>query len=95
MGGGDRHRRSRAGTGPSAPAGPAGLAVEFVAIRFARYRLPDVLREIPGVRYGAAAQSVQRFAKSLETDPEKSRFVKQLRRQLWNKQIRPRCCFKG
>lgn len=58
--------------------------VMFVAVRFARYRLPEVVREIPGVRYGAAAQAVQRFAKSLESDSEKSRFVKRLRRQLSN-----------
>jgi len=57
-------------------------AVLYVATRHAGYRLVEVLCEVPGLTYQAAAQGVRRFRRGLETDPAKERLVTRLRKQL-------------
>jgi len=54
----------------------------LVAVRYGRRRLVEVVREIPGLQYAAAAQAVKRFAAALEGNREKSRFVARLRVKL-------------
>jgi len=57
-------------------------AIFYVATRHGGYRLAEVLREVPGLNYQAAAQGVRRFRRGLETDPAKERLVTRLRKQL-------------
>lgn len=53
-------------------------ALMAVATRHLGWRLVEVVREIPGLGYGAAAQGIRRFWAQLPTDPEKSAFRKAL-----------------
>ncbi len=57
-------------------------AVMYVAVRYEGHRLAEVYREIPGLKYPAAAQAVKRFERRLAGDAEKERFVQRLRRAL-------------
>jgi hypothetical protein len=56
--------------------------VLHVATRYGGYRLVEVVREVPGLRYQAAAQGVRRFSRGLREDPARERFVGRLRKQL-------------
>ncbi len=58
-----------------------------VATRHLGWRLVDVVREIPGLGYGAAAQGIRRFWTQLPQDPEKMSFRNALVNQLSNVQI--------
>ena len=58
-----------------------------VATRHLGWRLVDVVREIPGLGYGAAAQGIRRFWTQLPQDPEKSAFRKALANRLSKVQI--------
>jgi len=51
----------------------------YVAVRFLRYRLVEVVRQIKGLRYATAVQGIKRFAAAEATDAERQRFVKKLR----------------
>ncbi len=53
-----------------------------VAAREEGLRLAEVVRGVPGLKYVAAAQGVERFAARLETDEEARRFVSPLRRTM-------------
>ena len=55
-------------------------AVLFTAVRHLDYRLAEVYREIPGLKYPAAA--VKRFGRMRLDDRERARFVGRLRRTL-------------
>ena len=54
----------------------------YVAVRYGRQRLADVVRAMGGLEYGAAAQGVRRFASGLEKDAAKVRFVEGMKRKL-------------
>jgi hypothetical protein len=54
----------------------------YVAVRYGGLRLAEVVRGVPGLKYMAAAQGMQRFAARLETDEEARRFVSRLRRTM-------------
>ena len=54
----------------------------YVAVRYGRHRLAEVVRALEGLKYGAAAQAVRRFAAGLPQDAAKGRFVEALRRKL-------------
>ncbi len=54
----------------------------YVAVRYGQQRLADVVRLAGGMKYGAAAQAVRRFAAGLEKDADKVRFVEKMRRRL-------------
>jgi REP element-mobilizing transposase RayT len=54
----------------------------YVAVRYGRQRLADVARAVGGLKYGAAAQAVRRFAAGLPKDAAKARFVEDLKRRL-------------
>ncbi len=54
----------------------------YVAVRHGRQRLADVVRAAGGLRYGAAAQGVRRFAAGLPRDAAKARFVEGMSRKL-------------
>jgi len=56
----------------------------YVAVRHGRRRLAELVRGLAGLKYQAAAQAVKRFAASLETNPERRRFVEKMRAQLSN-----------
>lgn len=56
--------------------------VLYVLVRHARFRLPELLGQLPGVRYSAAAQAIQRFGKALPRDGDRARFAQRYRRQL-------------
>lgn len=56
--------------------------VLYVATRYAGYRLAELLAEVPGLKYQAAAQAVRRFGVGLATDPARARFVAKMRKQL-------------
>ncbi len=53
-----------------------------VAVQHGRLRLSDVQREVPGLKYQAAAQAVRRFRSQLAEDPARQRFVERLRREM-------------
>jgi hypothetical protein len=57
-------------------------AVMYVAVRYGRYRLAEVVRRIEGLRYPAGAQAVRRFGERLARNPDMQRFVVSLRREL-------------
>jgi REP element-mobilizing transposase RayT len=57
-------------------------AVVHVATRYGGYRLAEILRVLPGVKYQAAAQGVRRFLTGLKQDTAKARLVDKLRKQL-------------
>jgi hypothetical protein len=54
----------------------------YVAVRHGGQRLADVVRGMGGVKYGAAAQAVRRFAAGLAQDAAKVRFVEGMKRSL-------------
>jgi len=54
----------------------------YVAVRYGRHPLAEVVRAVGGLTYGAAAQAVRRFAAGLADDGAKRRFVEELRRRL-------------
>jgi putative transposase len=56
--------------------------VLYVATRYGGYRLVEVVGEVPGLRYQAAAQGVRRFSRGLTNDPARERFVRKLRKKL-------------
>jgi putative transposase len=56
--------------------------VLYVATRYGGHRLAEVVGEVPGLRYQAAAQGVRRFSRQLAKDPARERFVRRLRKQL-------------
>lgn len=53
-----------------------------VATRHLGWRLVEVVREIPGLSYGAAAQGIRRFWKQFPQDPAKTAFQRSLLKQL-------------
>lgn len=57
-------------------------AVLYTAVRHLGYRLAEVYRGIPGLKYPAAAAAVKRFGGMLVEDPARRRFVQRLRRAL-------------
>ena len=57
-------------------------AVLFTAVRHLGHRLAEVYREIPGLKYPAAAAAVKRFGRMRLDDRERARFVGRLRRTL-------------
>lgn len=57
-------------------------AAMYVAVRHGGMRLAEVVQRLGGIRYQAAAQAVKRFARALEKDPARRRWVADLRRQL-------------
>jgi REP element-mobilizing transposase RayT len=56
--------------------------VLYTAARHLGYRLAEVYRGVPGLKYPAAAQAVKRFGRRLADDEERERFVRRLRRAL-------------
>ena len=54
-------------------------AVLFTAVRHLGHRLAEVYREIPGLKYPAAAAAVKRFGRMRIDDRERARFVGRLR----------------
>lgn len=56
--------------------------VLYTAVRHLGYRLAEVYREIPGLKYPAAAAAVKRFGRVQGEDPARERFVQRLRRAL-------------
>jgi hypothetical protein len=56
--------------------------VLFVAVRYGRHRLPELLKHLPGVRYSAAAQAIQRFGRLVKDDANRSRFVARFRGEI-------------
>jgi hypothetical protein len=54
----------------------------YVAVRFGGLRLAEVLPSIPGLKYQAAAQGVKRFREQIPRNPDRSRFVEEMRRRL-------------
>ena len=54
----------------------------YFAVRHGGQRLAEVVRQIPGLRYQAAAQAVKRFGAVLESEAERRRFIAKLKRQL-------------
>jgi hypothetical protein len=56
--------------------------VLYATTRYGGYRLAELLKEVPGLRYQAAAQGVRRFRLGLESDPAKERFLAKLRSRL-------------
>ena len=56
-------------------------AVMYLATRHGGLRLAEVVREV-GVKYQAAAQAVKRFGQALSEDPERRRFLADLKLQL-------------
>ena len=57
-------------------------AVLYTTVRHLGYRLTEVYREIPGLKYSAAAQAVKRFGRMQLEDEARERFVRRLRRAL-------------
>ena len=53
-----------------------------VATRHLGWRLVEVVREVPGLSYGAAAQGIRRFWKQLPHDSKKAAFQRSLLKQL-------------
>ena len=58
-----------------------------LATRHLGWRLIEVVREIPGLSYGAAAQGIRQFWKHLTKHPEQEAFRKALLMQMLNLQI--------
>jgi hypothetical protein len=56
--------------------------VMYVLVRHGGYRLPELLGQMPGVRYNAAAQAIKRFGKSAEQDLARTEFIQRYRQQL-------------
>ena len=56
--------------------------VLFVATRYGRFRIQELLKEVPGLRYSAAALAIQRFGRAATSDRERSKFVERLRLEM-------------
>jgi hypothetical protein len=56
--------------------------LHYVATRYGGYRLRELLTQIEGLKYQAAAQGVRRFQQRLAADPARQRFVARLRHWL-------------
>jgi hypothetical protein len=56
-------------------------ATMYVAIRYGRHRLVEVVRAV-GLKYYVVAQAVRRFGLGFQQDPAKVRFVERLKRQV-------------
>lgn len=54
----------------------------YVAVRYGGCGLAEAVRQMPGLRYGAAAQGVKRFAAALERSADRRRYVSELRQRL-------------
>lgn len=54
----------------------------YFAVRYGRQRLAEVVRQMKGLRYQAAAQAVKRFGTALPKDAERLRFIAGLKRRL-------------
>ncbi len=54
----------------------------YAATPYGGYRLAELLKEVPGLRYQAAAQGVRRFRLGLGNDPAKGRLLASLRSRL-------------
>jgi hypothetical protein len=54
--------------------------VIYVATRYGGYRLAELVGEVPGLKYQAAAQGVRRFRHRMREDQALRSFVKRLRR---------------
>lgn len=54
----------------------------YVAVRYGRHRLADVVRAVGGMQYAAAVQAVRRFAAGLPRDAAKGRFVEAMKRRM-------------
>ena len=54
----------------------------FYAVRYGGQRLAEVVAQVPGLKYPAAAQAVKRFGLALEKEGTRRRWVAELRRQL-------------
>ena len=54
----------------------------YFAVRYGGQRLAEVVRQVAGLRYQAAAQGIKRCGAALENDAERRRFVAELKRQL-------------
>jgi hypothetical protein len=50
-----------------------------VSTRHLGWRLTEVVRQVPGVSYAAAAQGIRRFWRQAEARPELARFARGLR----------------
>lgn len=57
-------------------------AVLYLAVRHGSYGLSEVYREIPGLKYQAAAQGVKRIVERRKSDPECEAFLRRLSRQM-------------
>lgn len=53
-------------------------AVLLVATRSLGWRLSEIIQEIPGLRYNAAAQAIRRFQRVSSTNPERAEFARTL-----------------
>lgn len=62
-------------------------AVMYTAVRHLGYRLVEVYREIPRLKYPAAAAAVKRFERMQADDEKRESFVKALRRALKSKRL--------
>lgn len=54
----------------------------YVAVRYGRHRLADVVRAVDGLKYAAAAQALRRFGAALPHDTARGRFVEEMKRRL-------------
>ena len=54
----------------------------YFAVRHGGQRLAEVVGQIPGLRYPAAAQAVKRFGAALEQEADRQRFMKKLQRYM-------------
>jgi putative transposase len=54
----------------------------YFAVRYGGQRLAEVVKQVAGLRYQAAAQGIKRFGAALESDAERRRFIAQLKRRL-------------
>jgi REP element-mobilizing transposase RayT len=55
-------------------------ATIYVAVRYGGYRLPEVIKQLPGLKYQAAAQGVRRFQR--KWSKKKERFVERLKHKV-------------
>ncbi len=56
----------------------------YYAVRHGGWRLAEVVAQVPGLKYSAAAQAIQRFGRALEQDADRRRLVAGLKRHLSN-----------
>ena len=54
----------------------------YFAVRYGGQRLAEVVKQVAGLRYQAAAQGIKRFGAALESDAERRRFITELKRQM-------------